>query len=52
MLWTYVCMYVFLTVHATISNQTFNRDRCNILPGLSYKKANTTLLNSAWGFEA
>ena len=52
MLWTYVRMYVFLTVHATISNQTFNRDRCNILPGLSYKKANTTLLNTAWGFEA
>ena len=48
----YVCMYVFLTVYATIGNQTFNRDRCNILPGLSYNKASTTLLNSAWGFEA
>ena len=36
----------FLMVDATISNQAFNHDRCNILPGLSYKKAKNTFSNS------
>ena len=36
----------FLTDDATISNQAFSHDRCNIFPGLSYNKANNTFLNS------
>ena len=36
----------FSTIDATIDYQTFSRDRCNIFPGLSYNKANNTLLNS------
>ena len=36
----------FLTVNATIGNQAFSHDRCNIFPGLSYNKANDTFLNS------
>ena len=35
----------FLTVNASISNQAFSHDRCNIFPGFSYKKANNTFLN-------
>ena len=31
---------------ATIGNQTFSPDGCNISPGLSYNKANNTVLNS------
>ena len=31
---------------ATIGNQAFSHDRCNIFPGLSYNKANNTFLNS------
>ena len=31
---------LFLTVDATIANQAFIRDRCNIFPGLSYNKEN------------
>ena len=33
-------------VDATISNQAFSHDRCNIFPGLSYKKAKNTFPNS------
>ena len=33
-------------VDATISNQAFSHDRCNIFPGLSYKKAKNTFSNS------
>ena len=33
-------------VDATIGNQAFSHDRCNIFPGLSYTKANDTFLNS------
>ena len=36
----------FLTVNATIGNQAFSHDGCNIFPGLSYNKANDTFLNS------
>ena len=36
----------FLTVDATIGNQAFSHDCCNIFPGLSYNKANNTFLNS------
>ena len=38
----------FLTVDTTISNQPFlsSHDRCNIFPGLSYKKAKNTFSNS------
>ena len=36
----------FLTEDATIGNQAFSHDRCNIFPGLSYNKANNTFLNS------
>ena len=37
----------FLTVdQAIIGNQAFSRDRCNIIPGLSYRKENDSLLNS------
>ena len=36
----------FLTVDATIGNQAFNHDRCNIFPELSYNKENNTILNS------
>ena len=32
----------FLTVDATIGNQAFNHDRCNIFPELSYNKENYT----------
>ena len=37
----------FLTVGVTISNQAFlsSPDRCNIFPGLSYKKAKNTFSN-------
>ena len=35
----------FLTVNATIGNQAFSHDGCNIFPGLSYNKANDTFLN-------
>ena len=31
---------LFLAVDATIANQAFIRDRCNIFPGLSYNKEN------------
>ena len=37
---------LFLTVDATIGNQAFTNDGCNIFPGLSYNKANNTFLNS------
>ena len=33
-------------VDATISNQAFSHYRCNIFPGLSYKKAKNTFPNS------
>jgi len=33
-------------VDATIGNQAFNRDRCNIFPELSYNKENNTFLKS------
>ena len=33
-------------VDATIGNQAFSYDECNIFPGLSYNKANNTFLNS------
>ena len=33
-------------VDATISNQAFSHDGCNIIPGLSCNKANNTFLNS------
>ena len=33
-------------VDATIGNQAFSHDRCNIFLGLSYTKANDTFLNS------
>ena len=36
----------FLTVDAIIGNQAFSHDRCNIIPGLSYRKENNTFLNS------
>ena len=36
----------FVKVNATISNQAFSHDGCNIHPGLSYKKANNTFVNS------
>ena len=40
----------FLTVDVTISDQAFlsshNHDRCNIFPGLSYKKEKNTFSNS------
>ena len=36
----------FLTVDATIGNQSFSHEGCNIFPGLSYNKANNTFLNS------
>ena len=36
----------FLTIDATIGNQAFSHDRCNIFPGLRCNKANNTLLNS------
>ena len=36
----------FLTVDATIGNQAFSHDGCNIFPRLSYNKANNTFLNS------
>ena len=36
----------FLTVDATISNQALNHDKCNIFPGLSYKKAKNTFSDS------
>ena len=36
----------FLTVDASIGNQAFSHDGCNIFPGLSYNKANKTFLNS------
>ena len=36
----------FITVDATIGNQAFSHDGCNIFPGLSYNKANNTFLNS------
>ena len=35
-----------LTIDATIGNQAFSHDRCNIFPGLSCSKANNTSLNS------
>ena len=35
-----------LTVDATIGNQAFSHDECNIFPGFSYNKANNTFLNS------
>ena len=41
--------YIFkglLTVDATINNQAFSHDRCNIFLGLSYIKGNITFLNS------
>ena len=39
---------LLLTVDTTISNQPFlsSHDRCNIFPGLSYKKAKNTFSNS------
>ena len=37
---------LFLTVDATIGNQAFTHDGCNIFPGLSYNKVNSTFLNS------
>ena len=37
---------LFSTVDATIGNQAFTHDGCNIFPGLSYNKANNTFLNS------
>ena len=38
----------FLTVDATLGNQAFSHDGCNIhvLPGLSHNKTNNTFLNS------
>ena len=36
----------FLKVDATIGNQAFSHDGCNIFPGLSYNKANNTFLKS------
>ena len=36
----------FLPVDATIGNQAFSRDRCNIFPGLCDNKENNTFLNS------
>ena len=36
----------FLTVDATLGNQAFSHDGCNIFPGLSYNKTNNTFLNS------
>ena len=41
--------YIFkslLTVDATINNQAFSHDRCNIFLGLNYIKGNITFLNS------
>ena len=31
---------------AIIGNQAFRHEGCNIIPGLSYNKANNTFLNS------
>ena len=36
----------FLTVDATLGNQAFSHDGCNIFPGLSYNKTDNTFLNS------
>ena len=36
----------FLTVDTTNAYQDFSHDRCNILTGLSYNKANNTFLSS------
>ena len=36
----------FLTDDATIGNQAFSYDRCNIFSGLSYNKANNPFSNS------
>ena len=33
-------------VDATIGNQAFSHDECNMFPGLSYNKAYDTFLNS------
>ena len=33
-------------VDATISNQGFRHERCNMIPGLRYKKAKNTFSNS------
>ena len=35
-----------LTVDATIGDQAFSRNSCNIFPGLSYNKESDTFLNS------
>ena len=37
----------FLTVDATIGNQTLNRNRCNILPGSSHNKANNNVFEES-----
>ena len=37
---------LLLTVDATVNNQAFSHDRCNIFLGLSYIKGNITFLNS------
>ena len=36
----------FLKVDATIGNQTFSHDGCEIFPRLNYNKANNMFLNS------
>ena len=36
----------FLMVDATIYNQVFSHDKCNVFPGLSYSKTKNTFLNS------
>ena len=36
----------FLTVDATIGNQAFCHDRCNIFSGLKYNEANDPFFNS------
>ena len=36
----------FLTIDATIGNEAFSHDGCNIFAGLSYNLGNNTFLNS------
>ena len=36
----------FLTVDATLGNQAFSHDGCNVFPGLSYNETDNTFLNS------
>ena len=41
-----VSAFVNLTVDATIGNQAFSQDGCNIFPGLRYNNAITSFFNS------